>query len=71
MFPPGFNSSVCGNPIIIDDDILENNETFSVSISEFDPNIVLGPIDSTTIVIVDDDGKSTAAMLIIMIHSSC
>ena len=60
MFPLGFNGSVCGNPIIIDDDILENDESFSVSISQFDPNIILGPIDNATIVIVDDDGKSTA-----------
>ena len=59
MFPTGVNSSVCETPIIIDDNILENNEFFSVSISVFDPGVDLGSIGNTTIIIVDNDGNLT------------
>ena len=42
-----------------DDNILEDNEEFKVSIRRFSPTgrVMLGNPDVTTVIIVDDDGK--------------
>ena len=41
---------------IIDDAVLEDNQTFSVVLSTEDPNVALDPA-SATVTIVDNDGE--------------
>lgn len=54
-FLPGTNES-CGIMIpIIDDSVLENNETFDVVLSTADLAVSLNPA-SATVTIVDNDG---------------
>ena len=42
---------------IIDDDVLEDRETFRISLSSSDSDVNTG-IDSASITIIDDDGIS-------------
>ena len=56
MFTPGVNISCTTEVLIINDDVLEDNQTFNVVLSTTDSDILLD-IASTTITIVDNDGK--------------
>ena len=54
-FLPGVNESCRIVIPIIDDSVLENNETFSVVLNTEDQNVVLD-LTSATVTIVDNDG---------------
>ena len=49
------NSMRCSVISIIDDDALEGNQTFRVTLSTLDPNVMLGN-SITTVTIMDNDG---------------
>ena len=54
-----FTSSddICVNVTILDNDVVEDSETFGISVSSSDPNVTLGTTPSATVVILDNDGK--------------
>ena len=54
-FLPGINESCSFVIPIIDDSVLENNETFDVVISTTDLDVSIDP-SSATVTIVDNDG---------------
>ena len=55
LFPPG-TSQQCVEIFIVDDDVLESFETFSVELTTTDESVF--PIrNSSTVVIVDNDSK--------------
>ena len=60
-FTPGVNVSCTTVVSIIDDDVLENDQTFSVVLSTADSNILIDLV-SATITIVDNDGKTQSAL---------
>ena len=49
------NATRCADISIVDDEALEGNQTFTVSLTTSDPNVVPGT-NTTTIEIVDNDG---------------
>ena len=51
------NRPTCTSVTIIDDDVLEDRETFMISLSSSDSDVNTG-IDSASITIIDDDGIS-------------
>ena len=53
---PGQQSNLCTEVSIIDDNILESAERFSISITTDLPGIILGDIEEATITIMDNDG---------------
>lgn len=58
VFHPGSNTP-CNNFTILDDNILEDNETFTVQLETADIGVVipLSPgLNNATVTIVDDDG---------------
>ena len=55
-FIPGVNELCTSEISIIDDLVLEDNETFSVLLSTEDPDVLLDPA-SATVTIVDNDGE--------------
>lgn len=58
-FPMGSveGSSLCATVNITDDDVVENNEVFSLSITSIDTRVSLSPIFSVASVIIhDSDG---------------
>ena len=58
-----FNSSnICTLVQVIDDRLIESNETFEISIEFENPNDVVNGRNTTTVTIIDDDGKNTGAM---------
>ena len=54
---PSQTTHVLLNVSIIDDDMLEDTENFTVTIMSSQPSITVNTPDQTTIIIVDDDGK--------------
>ena len=54
---PSQTTHVLFNISIIDDNILEDTENFTVTIMSSQPSITVNTPDQTTIIIVDDDGK--------------
>ena len=54
---PGQQSKSCVELVIVRDDTLESNETYTVSITSDLPGVVVGNIGEATITITDDDGK--------------
>ena len=48
---------LCANITILDDEILENNETFTVQLSSNDPDAIVA-VPQSTVTIIDDDGMS-------------
>ena len=55
-FTPALNL-LCATVVpIIDDDVLEDNQTFTVVLSTEDPYVLLDPA-SATVTIVDNDGE--------------
>ena len=63
-FTPGVNVSCATVVPIIDDAVVEDNQTFNVVLSTEDPNVLLDPA-SATVTIVDNDGE-IAYLLIYM-----
>ena len=58
-----FNSSnICTLVQVIDDRLIESNETFEISIEFENPNDVVYGRNTTTVTIIDDDGKNAGAM---------
>ena len=55
-FTPGVNVSCATVVPIVDDAVLEDNQTFSVVLSTEDPNVSLDPA-SATVTIVNNDGE--------------
>ena len=56
---------------LIDDDILENTESFTVilAVTSGDSNVELGPRNETRITIIDNDGKELSlARTIFLTH---
>jgi len=49
-------SSICVNVSILDDSLLEGNETFDLVLRKSDDNVILLPARST-IIIIDNDFK--------------
>ena len=55
-FPSGSNSSsICENVTIINDNVLEGEETFSIELTSMDTAVILGN-NRTVITITDNDG---------------
>ena len=54
--PPGQQNEICTGVSISPDDILESNETFSISLTSDQPGVVIGS-GETVITIIDDDGR--------------
>lgn len=50
------NQPECANILLVDDDILENDETFFVVLSSSDIAVTINP-DTATVTINNDDGK--------------
>ena len=48
------NTTRCVNIIILDDDALEGNQTFALTLTTADPDVILGTTE-TDITITDDD----------------
>ena len=61
MFMPGVNVSCTSGIDIIDDSILENNETFTAVLSTEDIDVLIDPA-SAFITIVDNDGKDNSVL---------
>lgn len=61
-FTPGGNVSCMAVVPIIDDAVLEDNQTFSVVLNTEDPNVLLDPA-SATVTIVDNDGEVPRSFL--------
>ena len=47
----------CGSIVIANDSILENPETFSVTLNTTDPDVIITIPDSASITIRNDDGN--------------
>ena len=60
-FSPGINESCTTMIPIVDDSVLENNETFSVVLITADLDVSLD-VASATITIVDNDSKTSLAL---------
>ena len=60
-FTPGVNVLCTTEIPIIDDNVLEDNQTFNVVLSTADSDILLDP-SSATITIVDNDGNTCSAL---------
>ena len=56
-FTPG-SVILCSQFDIIDDDVVEPTESFTVSLSVPGAEAVVGALSMATVVILDDDGKS-------------
>ena len=56
-----FQSSddLCLDVFTTDDSVLEDTETFHITVSSSDPDVTLGDIPSASMVILDNDGKHT------------
>ena len=54
-----FNSNVllCVDVEINDDSVLENTETFSITLSSSDPHVIVGAVGLASIIVSDDDCK--------------
>ena len=62
----GQNTSVCvpaGNIAIVNDTIVEEDETFSVQLTTIDTQIILSP-QTGTATIIDDDGNSFLLLIV-------
>lgn len=57
------NSTACVDVDIIDDEVVELVETFSVSLDSDDP-VIIDPIQEATISIIDNDSKSSYRLFI-------
>ena len=56
-FTTAINNSVCRDVNVTDDMIVEDNETFTITIETSNPNdVIMGP-SIAIVTIVDDDGK--------------
>ena len=55
-FVKGNEVTSCVNVPIIDDDLCEGMETFTILLSEADPNVALNGPRMGTVTIIDDDG---------------
>ena len=58
-FPSGSNSSsvLCLSPFVLDDALLEIDESFKLMLSSSDQDVQPGPVETTNVVIVDDESK--------------
>ena len=56
-----FQSSddLCLDVFTTDDSVLEDRETFHITVSSSNPDVTLGAIPSASMVILDNDGKHT------------
>lgn len=63
VFTPGTTLS-CFDIAINDDESLENIELFTVSLESADPNVVIGPLSFTTVMILDNDGMMVTTLVI-------
>ena len=55
-FIKGNDRTLCADIPIIDDDLCEEPETFSVTLTEMDSNVVLNGQRRGTVTILDNDG---------------
>ena len=58
-FQPG-ETIQCGSVIIVNDSILENQETFFVVLNTTDPDVIITTPDSANVTIQNDDGNQIA-----------
>ena len=56
LTPSNINMLICVNITIIDDDIVEDEETFSCVLSSNDSAVVFSP-NTSVVTIIDDDSK--------------
>ena len=49
-------SRVCFDTVTVDDDLLEDNETYRLTLTSDEPGLTLDP-DMAVVTIVNDDGK--------------
>ena len=61
IFPAGSiqNDTECTDIIITDDDALEGDQTFTVTLTTSDPNVILGT-NTVLVIIRDNDGTSSS-----------
>ena len=62
---------MCADITIIDDDLCEEPETFSISLTEMDSNVVLNGPRRGTVTIDDNDGMGVIHNCIIHTCSIC
>ncbi len=62
---------VCVNLTILDDEIVENNETFILTLTSSDPAVLTGNTGSTEVTILEDDDSTFLSHLscILLINS--
>ena len=65
IFASGSNDrdSECVNVTITEDSVFETNETFTLTLTTLDPNVMLGN-NVTTITVVDTDGEQFIECLV-------
>ena len=56
VFSAGGVNVFCINITIVDDDILEGDQNFTVSLSSDDP-VIFDPLSEATVIITDNDSK--------------
>ena len=76
ILPVEFQMTQTQIPLIIpliDDDILENTESFTVilAVTSGDSNVELGPRNETRITIIDNDGKELSLARTIFLSHDC
>ncbi len=54
VFAPGV-SQVCVNVSILEDEAVEYDESFTLSLTSADPAVVIGSIGTTEVTILEDD----------------
>ena len=57
VFSPGSQTTERRNITIVDDDIVENFETFRVNLEAVSNNVLISPTSTALISIFDNDGK--------------
>ena len=54
-FPPtGGSQTICTNVTIASDDLLEDEETFCLTLSSFEPNVIIGLNAEVTCIVIED-----------------
>ena len=63
------NDPYCEDINIVDDDVVEETEVFSIELSSSDPRVLFGQFTSTTVTVLDNDGSETRIMCLLVAGS--
>ena len=61
MAGDGLGSTACTNVTVIDDDVVESNETFSITATASSDPVNILMISEAEVIITDDDGKKSVS----------